>query len=380
MASPARADFSDMFIDPEDGMLDASQYLVDHTLGFLPVPSIITEPAVGFGLGMMGLFFHESKAQREQREAHPEAISQAVLPSDISILGGAATTNGTWGVGGGHIGFWKEDTIRYKVFGGYSSLNLDFYSLGGRDLPEAVELNITGPAIVQNLAFRLGDSNLFLGANQMYRRVETSYEGGGVIPVPPEFLDYIREHFDFDTTTSGIGLNAEYDSVDNKFNPGTGYNWSAKWTWFNDAIGSNVDYSAYKLTALNYWALSEKFNLGFRVQYDGVSADDDARLPTYVPPFIDLRGIPKSRYQGTAVAVAEVQLGWKLDHRWTLIGFTGAGRAAQSFGDLSDASTEATYGTGFRYLIAKRFGFAMGADIARGPEETAFYIQAGSTW
>jgi hypothetical protein len=37
-------------------------------------------------------------------------------------------------------------------------------------------------------------------------------------------------------------------------------------------------------------------------------------------------------------------------------------------------------GVGFRYLIAKRYGFAMGADIARGPEETAFYIQAGSAW
>ena len=37
-------------------------------------------------------------------------------------------------------------------------------------------------------------------------------------------------------------------------------------------------------------------------------------------------------------------------------------------------------GVGFRYLIATRYGFVMGADIARGPEDTAFYIQAGSTW
>jgi hypothetical protein len=35
---------------------------------------------------------------------------------------------------------------------------------------------------------------------------------------------------------------------------------------------------------------------------------------------------------------------------------------------------------GFRYLIARRLGIYMGIDIARGPEETAFYIQAGSAW
>ncbi len=378
----AHADLADMFIDPDDGMLDASKYLVERRFGFLPVPTVITEPAVGFGLGMGALFFHESKAQREHREANPEAISEAVLPSDISILGGGATANGTWALGGGHIGFWKEDRIRYQGFGGYASVNLDFYSLGGSELPSPVELNITGPAVLQNLSFRVGDTDLFVGVNQLYRRVETSFANAGDRPfaIPPEYLDYIQSHFDIDTSTSGVGVNAEYDSVDNKFNPGSGYDWSGKITWFDDTIGSDVDYTAYNVTGLNYWPLSEKFNLGLRVQYDGVSVDDNERLPPYVPPFIDLRGIPKSRYQGNAVAVAEVQLGWNINYRWTMIGFTGAGRAAESFSDLSDASTESTYGAGFRYLIAKRFGFVMGADIARGPEDTAFYIQAGSTW
>lgn len=382
VAGPAAASMADMFIDPEDGMLDASKYLVERRFGFLPVPTIITEPAVGVGFGMGALFFHESKAQREYREANPEAISETVLPSDISILGGGATSNGTWMAGGGHVGFWKEDRIRYKGFVGYGSINLDFYSLGGVELPQAVELNILGPAAIQHLNFRVGDSDLFLGFNQLFRRVETSFANAGDTPgiLPPGFTDYIREHFETDITTSGVGLNAQYDSVDNKFNPEAGYNWSAQLTWFDDAIGSDVDYTSYNITGLNYWQLPHDFLLGFRVQYDGISVSDDARLPPYVPPFIDLRGIPKSRYQGNAVAVAEVQLGWKLDHRWTLIGFTGAGRVADDIGDLADASTEATYGTGFRYLIAKRFGFVMGADIARGPEDTAFYIQAGSTW
>lgn len=42
--------------DPEDSMLDMSQYLQDNPYGFLPVPLVITEPAVGFGGGLFGLF------------------------------------------------------------------------------------------------------------------------------------------------------------------------------------------------------------------------------------------------------------------------------------------------------------------------------------
>ncbi len=48
--------------------------------------------------------------------------------------------------------------------------------------------------------------------------------------------------------------------------------------------------------------------------------------------------------------------------------------------DLSDAEVANSYGSGFRYLIARRYGMTMGIDIARGPEETAWYIQAGSSW
>ncbi len=54
-----------LFIDPEDGMFDASRYLSERRFSFLPVPVVITEPAVGPGFGVVGVFFHESPEQRE---------------------------------------------------------------------------------------------------------------------------------------------------------------------------------------------------------------------------------------------------------------------------------------------------------------------------
>ena len=37
-------------------------------------------------------------------------------------------------------------------------------------------------------------------------------------------------------------------------------------------------------------------------------------------------------------------------------------------------------GGGFRYLLARALGLRMGMDIARGPEDWAFYISVGSGW
>jgi len=42
------------FIDPADGQFDLSAIL-EHPHGFLPVPIVVTEPAVGYG-GGVGMF------------------------------------------------------------------------------------------------------------------------------------------------------------------------------------------------------------------------------------------------------------------------------------------------------------------------------------
>jgi hypothetical protein len=46
----AQADgFWSQFTDPDDGRFDASTFLADNAYGFLPMPIIITDPAVDGG-------------------------------------------------------------------------------------------------------------------------------------------------------------------------------------------------------------------------------------------------------------------------------------------------------------------------------------------
>ena len=52
-------------------------------------------------------------------------------------------------------------------------MNLDFYSLPGvGDLTRPVELELDGPFVFQDFKYRLPGTDVFLGARQLYRRVE----------------------------------------------------------------------------------------------------------------------------------------------------------------------------------------------------------------
>src|SRR5262245_2162623 len=59
------------FLDPEDGQFDLSYFLEDPR-GFLPIPIVVTEPAVGYGAGMAGMFLRPRKEAGQEGWARPD--------------------------------------------------------------------------------------------------------------------------------------------------------------------------------------------------------------------------------------------------------------------------------------------------------------------
>ncbi len=143
--------FWSQFVDPDDGRFDASKFLADNAYGFLPLPIIITDPAVDGGLGAVGLFFHESEEQKEKRlEAlrNAEDGARFLLTPSVSAAAAAVTGNDSWFVGGGHMGFFKQGRIRYTGGGGYGDVNLDFFGFGDVRLTRPIELNTQAAAVI----------------------------------------------------------------------------------------------------------------------------------------------------------------------------------------------------------------------------------------
>ena len=376
------------FRDPLDGRFDASTFLVENAYGFLPVPIIITDPAVGGGLGMVGLFFHESEEQQEQRLKALRESEDGVrylLPPSVSAVAGAYTGNDSWFTGGGHMGFFKQGAIRYMGGGGFGDVNLDFFGVGDISFARPIELNTQAAMVLNSLKFKLGGSRFFAGVTQRFvsARIEPVSLGdldGSFLPpaLQPQWQELMTRLMTQDVVLSAMGAVIEFDSRDNFFSPHAGYQYSLEHLWYRDEIGSDIDYELLTFSGHNYWALGERFRAGVRIAADYASTG--GLLPPFATPGIVLRGIPAMRYQCNAVAVAEAEVTWQIDKRWSVNVFAGGGRAARDLDELGDEPTRVTRGGGFRYLIARRYGFEMGMDIARGPEETVFYIQAGTAW
>jgi hypothetical protein len=105
-----------MFIDTHDNAFDISYYMY-NLHGLLPIPSPITEPAVGFGAVLATVYFIPKK--------NIDTI-RFQMPDIVGVVGGL-TENKTWFAGAGYLGFWKQDRIRYRGVFGYGDINLKYY-------------------------------------------------------------------------------------------------------------------------------------------------------------------------------------------------------------------------------------------------------------
>ncbi len=352
------------FIDPQDGRLDLSEWLLDHK-GFLPVPIVITEPAVGYGGGLALVFFSQSL-----REAASHANEGHVAPPDVFGVAGAATENGSGGYGAGGQWTFLNDRYRYRGGIGQVRLNLDFYGFGG-ELPGSIErigYTLSGLASLQQPMMRLGDGDTFVGLRWTWLDIDATLDiDVGSIGLPP--LQMARR-------SSGLGVVIEHDTRDNIFTPNRGALAAAEAIFFAQAIGSDKDFQAYRAHVFDYLELRKGTVLGLRA---------DARLargdvPFYMLPFIDMRGIPAARFQDENVGVLEAELRHGFDARWAGVVFGGVGSAWGLREGFKDADKPVSGGVGFRYQIARRLGLWTGMDFAWSSVDRAFYIQVGSAW
>ena len=358
LAAPATAG---EFFDPEDSMLDMSQYLQDNPYGFLPVPLVITEPAVGFGGGLFGLFLH-GKGTREG-ENH--------IPPPMTAFGGGGTQNGTWFVGGGHRHSWNHDHIRYLVMLGYADINLDIYSgdVAGFSQNRSISTRTKGYGGLQKLLFRVGDSPVFVGASQVYAKTDISTDSPLVNRVWQRVLGQ-------QSTSSALGVVAEYDTTNNFFYPKKGLSLQGEYRFYRSMLGGDYQYNQFSLNGKYFIPLSRTLTLAFAGDYQSLT-HHDRHLTPMARPYIALRGIASYRYQGDYVSTVQTQLAWEFQPRWILQGFVGIGSAADEAHGLWE-QTETAWGTGFRYLIARQYGLHTGIDVAFSEHQQAVYFNVGS--
>lgn len=344
---------------PDDGWLDASGFL-EQKYGVLPIPLIITEPAVGYG-GGLGLMFLSKPL--------PNAENGLGRPS-ITAVAGFVTENGTWGALAGDMRYWLNEHLQTLVGFVYSSVNLDYFGIGNNpalaDNPLRYNLEPKGGTV--RAKYRFGDTRLWAGLNYAFASTDVSFDKPPGTPGEPAF-----QH---KSNVGGFTPSLTFDTRDNFFTPTRGTYLEASAGFFSPAFGADQNFQRAGLLAMQFVRLSSKLFLGVRAE--GLASFGNE--PFYLRPYISLRGAPTLRYQGEEVSQIETELRWQFWKRFSLVGFVGGGAAWNHFERFDATKAIVTGGAGFRYELARAYGLHIGLDVARGPDDTAFYIQIGSAW
>jgi len=352
-----------VFRDTLDNAFDISNYLY-NLHGLLPIVAPITEPAVGYG-AVGALLYFIPKKNTSGKFRMPDIVAGA----------GGYTSNNTWFAGGGYIGFWNEDRVRYRGIFGYGDVKLKYY--GAEDSPlqnNPADFNINSYFFLQQVIVRLGQSPFFLGGKYKLSHNEVVAFENSPLPIDPR---------DVKLTASGLGLIAEYDKLDNFLSPSKGYLLNLSYDQNLELLGSDRNYGRVTFYGRIFIPINKTWTPSLRIETQFATGSP----PFYAMPFILLRGVPAMRYQGNNTVLIETEQQINFTTRWSIVGFAGYGgtfsnREAILPGGEDKKSTQTAWnaGAGVRYLIARLLGLRMGIDIARGPEDWAVYVIFGYAW
>ncbi|HWS60401.1 MAG TPA: BamA/TamA family outer membrane protein [Flavobacterium sp.] len=350
------------FKDSLDHKIDLSDWVISAN-GFIPVPIIITEPALGGFGGLLAAAF--VKPQTPYLDTINGKLVKTRVKPTVYGAAGAYTVNDTWLVGAFGMGAIKKWRANYRVIAGYGDVNLNFY----RDFPtigeRSFEFNIKTIPFSAHLIKQINKSSWYAGVDYLFLKTEITN---------PNFSFNTQK--EIESNISRLGLLIDYDKRDNIFTPNKGF-WFNNLIGFSDEfIGSDYDYTLLNSALFAYFPISKNIISGYRVEYQQVFGD----APFYMLPYISMRGIPVMRYQGDVVALTETEWRWDFTTRYSLVAFGGLANAFSDQNDYQDTSWKVSGGMGARYLIARKLQLRMGVDVARGPEEWAYYIVFGTSW
>lgn len=108
------------------------------------------------------------------------------------------------------MGYYLEDRLRTQTFVMLTDVNMNFYT--PRD--QAIFLNLKNPIVYQSFKYRIGESDVFLGAGYLYTLSE--------IKLNREEDESIIDRQDSKITSSALGLILDYDTRDNALSPNKG--------------------------------------------------------------------------------------------------------------------------------------------------------------
>lgn len=336
----------------EDGWPDLSNFL-DRKFGFLPIATIITEPAVGLGAAG-GLAFIDRPLSNKP---------------DIAFVGAMGTENGTKGAFAGDLRHWFDQRLETRLALFAASVNLDFYGVGQDPAlaDSALRYNLEPTGGLAEVRYRVA-GRVWAGIGYGYAKAIVTFDAPDGTPGLPADRG--------GTAIGAINPSLTLDTRDNLFTATRGTYLEGALGIFRRSLGAADDYQRFQLTGLQYVPLPGQLFAGTRIQ--ATTSSDGT--PFYLRPFVYMRGIQAMRYLGERMAQVEGEVRWQFWKRFSVLGFGGTGTTWTDLPRIERSTTVSAGGGGVRYELARRYGIHVGVDAAWGPDGSVVYMQWGSAW
>ena len=355
----SKPNLKSMMRDTLDGQLDFSRFLIDAH-GFIPIPLIVTEPALGgFGFALIPVFITPPKSKFATKRT----------PPDITGAIAMYTANDSWLLGGFRLASIPKWSMKYRVALAYADMNLSFYrdvmNIGEKEF----QFNFISKPVLLSLSKKISRQEVYFGLQYMYLK-------SNIKPLFSEELPDPIEEKELNSAAATFSPFLDWDRRDNTFTPDHGAIIRLQYDFNDDWTGS--DYTFQRLYGNLNWffPVKRRWVSGLRAEVQHAFQDP----PFYMLPYINLRGIPTFRYQGQTTALIETEQRFDLNLRWSVLGFAGYGKTIQQTESSQEGQSVYNVGGGFRYLIARAFKVRAGIDVGFGPDSWGYYIVFGHNW
>ncbi len=285
---------------------------------------------------------------------------------------GLYTEDGGWGAGLFHKMNFAEDRWRLLGSAFYADLSYRFFGIGGSpDTSIPLDQSI-GLFLVQ--ALRQVAPNVYVGARIVSSRSEISLDIDENLLPPGLELPDIGTDIDLVTLAPRI----QYDSRDNDFSPTAGVFAEAAVNVGREWLGSDRNYEKYAAEFNDYRVVSDTAVLATRVAMQYLSGD----APFFVYPAFgsgsDLRGYDTGAYRDRFLFAAQTEYRYRFRERIGVVAFAGIGTSAPEFAEWGKSLW--SVGAGFRWVVAPKNDVSLRFDVARGRDETQYYIGLGEAF
>lgn len=324
-----------------------------------PVPG--RSPQLGWMLkGLAGYYMDLDKSDADSRQSMAGVFG--MISQNESFIYGAGTSL--------HL---FSDLLRVKAGAGYADLNYAYYGTGNilNDIGISVQIRQQMPLYFVSTTYRVWNQ-LYIGAGFLGGNVETGvdirYTG------PPLFLDV-----SYDLGIAALEIPIEFDTRNHAMFPRNGWLINGRALLYRKDLGSDVETETFMVNFNHYRPIRERDVLALRLYLRGTGDDAPFFLKSTFGGRTDLRGYVSGRYRDRMMYATQAEYRWQYSDRWIYTGFAGFGEVAEQFSEMGENFLPAA-GIGVRFVISKKHGVSLSADIAAGTEGTEFYFGVGEAF